>query len=101
MSCIPCSLGRTSAIEIILLFVVTHLGVRILTILHLCPSYLSHCGSFYISYTVDFFSASLKVVPINSFFLQFIVILVCLWMEVELRIFLVSNMGHIQMDAFL
>ena len=48
----PHSLGRTSAIVIILLFV-GHLEVCILTTVHLCSSYLSRCCSFFISLVVE------------------------------------------------
>lgn len=45
---VSCSLGRTTVIVIILLFVGHLPGVWVLTIPHLCPSY-SSCGSFFIS----------------------------------------------------
>lgn len=42
-----CSLGRTSAVVIILPFVGCTLGVWVLTRVHLCPSYPPCCGSFW------------------------------------------------------
>ena len=47
-------------------FGVAYLWAWVLTILCLCPSYLSHCGFFLISLVVQIFSASLQVVLIDS-----------------------------------
>ena len=49
----PHSLRRDFAIVIIPLFVGYPPRVWVLTIAHLCPSYLSRCGSFFISLVVE------------------------------------------------
>ena len=48
----PCSMGRTFAIVIILPFAGHLPRILVLTIPCLCPSYLSHCNSFFISRVV-------------------------------------------------
>lgn len=48
----PCSLGRASAIVITPQLLVAGLRIWVLTLLHLCSSYPSHCGPLFVSLIV-------------------------------------------------
>lgn len=63
---IPCFLGRTSVVLTILYWWVTCLLIWVLTIVHICPSYLSYYDSFFISWVVKTFSDSLQVTFMDS-----------------------------------
>ena len=89
-ACTPHTLGRTSAVVTIFSFV-GHLWV--LTILSLRPSYLSYCGSFFISLVWKTFSASLQVVLIDSCSINSCNLGVPMGGG-KLRVFLLCHLGH-------
>lgn len=76
------NMGITSLIPqrepLLLMLVSQSLEVWVLTKLHLCPSYLSQCGFFFISSVQLVFSSFLEIVVHKQLF-----ILICLWEDLS------------------
>ena len=79
---------------VILSFVVTYLGVWVLTRTHLCSSYASHCGSFFIFFVLwKILSPSLHVIIVDSYSVKSCNLSVPMGRD-ELRVFLPYHLGH-------